>query len=231
MNHSSDEGSTSTAGAGMAVFDICDTLYFSNTTHDFIAFVVAKTGKGRPKHWLANSKYLPFRYLLIAIGRHLGVDPLRAFNVGLLKGYARTELHELARQFVRDFLAKRRIENVHELLTGSHAAGRLVILCSTSIEPVVAEIAKEVGIDKFFGSELEYAAEVCTGRIADDVGDSKLERLKELCADHDLELAVSDNRGDLKLLKAAARPLAVVHARRKESFWRENNIETLHPKA
>jgi phosphoserine phosphatase len=211
----------------IAVFDVCDTLYFSNTTHDFVRFVVSVKKRFRAQHSIMNSKFLPFRYLFIGISVYLGTDPLRTFNVGLLKGYSRIELDQLARDFVATYLLDRRIEPVHAIVRNAKADGKRVILCSTSIDPVVAAVAGTLGDVEYISSTLEYVNDICTGRIADDVGTSKLERLRVIGIEGPIDAAYSDNFGDLQLLSAARHGVAVVHSERKKEFWRERNIETL----
>lgn len=220
--------STEQRGA-IAVFDVCDTLYFSNTTHDFVRFVVSVKQRFQTKHAILNSRFLPFRYLFIATSVYLGSDPLRTLNVGLLKGYSRKELDKLAREFVATYLNDRKIEAVHATVRRSQAERKRIVLCSTSIDPVVAAVAGTLGDVEFISSTLEYVDDICTGRIADDIGTSKLERLRHLGIDGPIEVAYSDNFGDLELLSAARHAVAVVHSERKKDFWRAHNIETLRP--
>lgn len=214
---------------GVAVFDVCDTLYFSNTTHDFVSFVVSVGGRGKIRHAVLNSKYLPFRYALIAISRYIGRDPLRSYNVGMLRGYSSEELQALARRFVKEYLRERRIDVVHEMMEESTALGRRIVLCSTSIEPVVAAIAEDLQVQTIICSRLDHAKGICTGTIVDDVGAFKLDRVRALGVLDEIDVAVSDNLDDLDLLKAARQGIAVVHTDRKESFWRSQGVETIRP--
>ena len=215
--------------AGTAVFDICDTLYYSNTTHDFVRFVLEKEPVSARKFicWLLNTKFLPFKYFLIFLSIKTGRDKLRSFNVSMLKGFSRRDLAERANQFVNEFLAPRRIEPTQELLRTQAAAGLRIVLCSSSIEPVVKAIAEKLAIKDHVSTSLEYDGDLFTGRIAKDITRSKLQELKARNLLGELVFAVSDNLSDLELLSAAKHALAIVHNCRKEKFWRDHKLEVL----
>lgn len=215
----------------MAVFDICDTLYYSNTTHDFVRFVV----DGEPLtlrnafYKALNGKLLPFRYLLIFYGVRTGRDVLKKFNVSVLRGKSRDQLAALAKRFVSEFLDRRRIEHTHDLINAQKSAGRRVVLCSSSIEPVVSAVADALGTTDFVGTTLEYSGDVFTGRIADDITQKKVQSLKERGLTDRLAFAASDNTSDLELLTTADESVAIVHGGRKADFWRQHNLNTIDP--
>lgn len=214
---------------GIAVFDICDTLYYSNTTHDFVRYVLENEPVSAKKiiYRSLNAKLLPFRYLIIFLSVQTGRDILRSFNVSMLKGLTRQDLAERAKQFVKEFLAQRRIEQIQELLHAKSAAGLRVVLCSSSIEPVVEAIAEELRIEDRVSTSLEYEGDVFTGRFSRDITRSKLQELRDRGLAGDLVYAASDNLSDLELLSAAKESLAIVHNGRKEEFWRDHKFDIL----
>jgi phosphoserine phosphatase len=213
-----------------AVFDVCDTLFFSNTTHDFVKFVVAREGGTRWLiHNIFNSRFSPFRYFFIGLSVFAGWDYLRKFNLRLLSGRSKEELDGLSNKFVGEFLHDRKITAIHALLNKSLSNGDRVVLCSSSIEPVVAAVAAKLKVKEYVSTTLEYENGVFSGFIADDVSNTKLTHLRKNGVECEIGLAVSDNISDLDLLKAARRSYAVAYSNRKKDFWRKCNIETLDP--
>ena len=215
----------------VAVFDVCDTLYFSNTTYDFVDFVVRNQEVKRSYlDSVLTSQYSPLRYLLIAMSVFTGWDYLRKFKIGMLKGYSRKELDMLASEFVVQFLDNRKIDVTHSLINEfkKRRKGR-AILCSSSVEPVVAAVARNLQVDDYVCTTLKFTDDVCNGSIDHDVNREKLEDLRMAGFDRRIELAVSDNLGDLALLKAANKSFAVVHSERKAKFWKKHQIESLNP--
>jgi len=212
------------------IFDICDTLYYSNTTHDFIRFAIAKEPMSQRKIFynVLNAKYLPFRYLLIFFSVATGRDILRSYNVSLLKGVSRTELAEAAKRFVHEFLSSRKIDETQEMLKSRTDPGTRIVLCSASIEPVVEAIANELGIKHHVGTSLRFNDDIFTGRIFEDITGKKLSVLKENNLVGRLTCAVSDNLSDLELLSEAEHAFVVVHRGKKAEFWQKYNFEIIY---
>ncbi len=213
---------------GVAVFDVCDTLYYSNTTHDFIRYLA----RNRPglirnsRFQLLNHRFSPARFALIGMSVATGSDYFKRANVALLKGAPVSEVQELATRFVGEFLATRKVERTQELVQEYAANGFDVMLCSTSIEPVVDAVAADLGIRDIVATTLEVVDDKYTGRILVDPTGRKLAALRDL-SDAEIECAVSDNLSDLELLSAAKRGIAVVHSARKRDFWMGRNLELI----
>lgn len=212
-----------------AIFDVCDTLYYSNTTHDFIRFVVDGDAMSFRKalYGVINSRLLPFRYAGIFLGLKLKYDIMKRFNIRMLKGRTRNELDSLAKEFTETFLSERKIVQTHALLKEQIEQGHRIVLCSSSLEPVVGAVAKELMIKDFAATTLEYEDEVFTGEVIADITEQKLEVMKKLELAHNIVLAVSDNTSDLELMLAAQKAVAIVHDRRKENFWRGHSFKTI----
>lgn len=214
----------------VAVFDVCDTLYYSNTTHDFIDFVARQkfSGAKRLSHRALNSRKSPLRYALILTSIATGRDLHKKFNVSLLKGIRRAELDELARQFIKEYLNTRKIKQTHAMLDELRLDGTRIVLCSSSIEPVVRQIAAELEIKDFVCTTLEFSGDVFTGRIAREIADRKNEALKNETLSGEIDWAVSDNKGDAGLLATAlTRRIAVVHNQKNLEFWKQHQVEIL----
>jgi phosphoserine phosphatase len=222
---------TSTPDApGIAVFDLCDTLYYSNTTHDFVRYVAKSRFSITSKlfHKLANSRRSPFRYFFLAVSLATGFDVHKSINLRFLRGFTRVELEQLAEGFVCDFLDRRPVDQTHALLREMLRSGARVVLASSSIEPVVRAVARKMMITDWVCTTLEYASERMTGRVLLEVSGRKLSALKPFGGvPGKLLCVVSDNKSDLSLLKAAEHPIAVVHSDSALQFWNKISVEVI----
>ncbi len=205
------------------VCDVCDTLYRSNTTFDFVRFALERGPHGRRRtlERAVNARHSPLFYAGAVFFRLGGPDVARFATVALLRGFSQEELASLAESFVDDFLASRRIEETHRLVEEARDLGERVVLVSASLEPVVAAIAARLRVEHR-ASELEVDPRTgrLTGRISRDWTGRKQAVLGELGWTRDDELTVmTDNFSDAALMELADRRLAVVHSARAEDFW------------
>ena len=214
----------------LAVFDVCDTLYYSNTTHDFVRYVLGRRNSNsvtRYLHKTVNAKYSPLLYFLIIVGVGTGWDAAKSINLRLLKGMTEDKLNSLAVDFVSEYLGDRRINKTFELVGQARSDGLAVVLASSSIEPVVAAVSRDVGADGYLSTTLEYENGFFTGRIADEILGRKLDILRMRFENADLAYAVSDNVSDKELLSSAKDSIAVTHHDSKRKFWQRLGIEIL----
>ena len=213
----------------VAVFDVCDTLYYSNTTHDFIGYLARhKFGSlRRVIYYLVNHKLSPLRYALIALSVYSGRDLHKKIAVRLLKGISEIEIDALARVFVRNYLNSRKIVEAHQRLKELCDDGSEIVLCSSSIEPVVSAVASELKVGNFTCTTLEYNGNVLTGQIKEDITGKKVEALSKYLGVAVPDHAISDNRDDLSLLLVARQGTAVVHSNRNFEFWNEQDVEMI----
>ena len=212
-----------------AVFDVCDTMYYSNTTHDFVQFVFDKKSFSLRKfiYKLSNSRLLPLRYFLIIIGVLTGWDLLKKLNIYLLKGMSASQLSAISTLFVSEFLQKRQISQIHRLINKYIGEGLRIVLCSSSIEPVIKAVAENLGIKDFVSTSLKFDGEIFTGQILEEITNKKLEVLEDRRLSGNIEYAVSDNITDLKLLLAASEGIAIVHNKNKHDYWRKYKVKII----
>lgn len=215
--------------ADVFVFDVCDTLFYSNTTFDFLHFVMAQRGSSGQR---ATLKALTARWSPLFIGlavwqKLAGGDPIKTVALRLLAGIPKTELYALGQRFVAEFLPGRRIARTHELLTGLAGGRTRVLLLSASLDPVIAALAAELGQVEFVSSQLEYdATNHCTGRLRQELTGQKQHALRQLLGEAaaPIRLAVAtDNFTDRELVTQAAVRYVVVHSAAAKQFWQELN--------
>ena len=77
----------------LIIFDVCWTLYRSNTTFDFIKYVYKVEGINSFKLDFLNS--LIGRFLILLLGKLVGRDIYRELFVDLLKGFSKESLENL----------------------------------------------------------------------------------------------------------------------------------------
>lgn len=217
--------------ADVFVFDVCDTLFYSNTTFDFLRFVLAQRGSTGKQAVLklVSAKWSPLFVGLVAWQKATGGDPVKAVALQLLAGIPRAELYELGRRFVAEFLPARRIARTHELLAGLAQTQTRVVLLSASLDPVIAALAAALGSIEFVSSRLEYDAQgICTGRLQQELTGQKQAALQTLLTNkgEPLRLAVAtDNFTDHGLVSQAAIRYVVVHNAAAKQFWQGLNPE------
>ena len=213
------------ADVDIFVFDVCDTLFYSNTTFDYLGYVLAQKGwRGRQQLLRLLTRRWSPAYLGLAVWQKLtGADASKAAALRLLTGLPKAELYDLGQRFLTEFLGERRIAPTHALLAGLAGTRPRVVLLSASLDPIVAAIAEALGVE-FVSSELEYdAQERCTGRLRRELGGQKHHALAELTGpDSALRLAVAtDNFTDRELVARAASRYVVVHRPEAKRFWQD----------
>ena len=135
----------------LVVLDICDTLYRSNTTFDFIRFALQK----QQKSWQAfllkgyTTKYSPLFLLFYFLQKITKKDVCKIQSLKLLKGTTQQVLEDLATQFQTDYLHQKKIAPTHELLHQFKTEGVPIVFLSASIDPVVRAIEKDFEVDCF----------------------------------------------------------------------------------
>lgn len=223
--------------ANVFVFDVCDTLFYSNTTFDFLHFVLQQQGSAGKQTVLKalTTRWSPLFVGLAVWQKVSGGDPIKAVALRLLAGTPKAELYALGQRFVAEFLPGRRIARSHELLAGLAATSTRVLLLSASLDPVIAALAAALGPVEFVSSQLEYDAQGrATGRLQRELTGQKQYALRELLATQTepVRLAVAtDNFTDLELVTQAQVRYVVVHNAAAKQFWQKLDpqfIEAYH---
>ena len=203
------------------VCDVCDTLFYSNTTFDFIRFVMLKQGGFRNLIFrLVISKNSPFYYFLELISMLVSKDYTKAVAIIFLKGFSQTALANWANVFYDEFLMPRKIQSVFSLIDRL-GVGKNLILASSSLYPIVNVIAIRNSAIHFVASELEIKEGAITGRLVVDLKGKKQTALASyltLGADNEL-VVITDNQSDFDLVKMAKYRFIVVSKEEEKKFW------------
>lgn len=196
------------------IFDVCWTLYRSNTTFDFIIYVYMEKRIKNFRFLILTSKVGKIFFLLL--GKLIGRDIYRSMFVGLLKGFTRSDLNDLVENFYYNFLEKKKIDYTFEIFNKIDT--QEIVLCSASLDVVVSYIADYLNVD-FFSSELEFKNDICTGKISKDL----LGRKDILLEDENLELVVTDNLSDLPLVKKSSKSI-ILSTPKNVNFWKRKGF-------
>jgi HAD superfamily phosphoserine phosphatase-like hydrolase len=199
--------------------DVCDTLYRSNTTFDFIRFVVAKRGRvSRMLLWAISSTQSPLFYLLILLNKINARDWPRQLALKSLRGMSSEELEKEATQFYQQYLVQRANQEVFQYIK---KPGVTAILLSSSINPVIKAIAQANGLS-YFCSELELNDGKATGQLQSDMTGRKHDMARKLMAERSIPSVgvITDNYSDWELVKLADERLVVVASEAQKNFWK-----------
>ena len=194
------------------IFDVCNTLYDSNTTFEFIAFVLAKrSGSQQFFFRLMTSRLSPLFYYYLLLGKFKRKDIIRDKAVHLLRGLSKGELDHLAEEFYHTYLSNKSIDKVMKLFYKAKENSN-VWLFSNSIEPVIRVIADHLQVN-YEASSLAYEGqpELFSGRILKDLKGIKQIVFKQNFGEAPLKMMCSDNKSDYPILKMAQHPYVVIN--------------------
>ncbi len=206
----------------VAVFDVCGTLYDSNTTFDFIDFYFGKKARRGFGLFSGARKNRVIGLVNFLIYKLTGVDLLRRMGVGFFSGEKDADVRRAAGEFAVSFLAFRENRAVMLLLDRLRSTHRIVLM-SGSCEPVVSAVARELCAAESYASTLGREEGRLTGAIASDLLGEKA----ELCLSrfHGAEelIVVTDNKSDLELVRLATKAWIVLN-KGDGAFWRRQSL-------
>lgn len=205
-------------GHRLAVFDICGTLYRSNTTFDFLDFYWKEKEYAGPCLFFKLSRTKIGKIVWVLISKVARRDIFRILAVRTLKDEKLAEVNAAAEKFVKDYLPSRARQEVFELLSDQRRIGSEIILMSASICPVVKAIADQVGIQQYYCSELAGSDGKLLGYISHDIHGRKKELFLNKFQKDTEFVFVTDNKEDLPLLRMSSKPY-IVAQKKDKGFW------------
>jgi HAD superfamily hydrolase (TIGR01490 family) len=160
---------------------------------------------------------LVFAIVWFSLMYRLGVMRLRARERGLpfLRGVRRDTLESIARESFERWLKADIFPGASRLVRDRHRQGRRVMLATSSIDFIIAPLARHLGIDGVLATSFEFKDGICTGRLVGGPmfrGEKKaavIGWLKEQGMAAEACSFYSDSAYDLPLLEAVGRPVAV----------------------
>lgn len=197
--------------------DICDTLFRSNTTFDFIKYVVRSHVGKRFAFAMITARYSPLFWILALTSRLTKKDIHRRWALLLLRKHSKSELEAAAAQFYDEYLSKRKNPIVWSVLAQEAAK---VILVSSTLEPVAEVIARNNNFG-FRASTLSYepTSGLFSGSLRGDLTGKKHQLVQELVAKGSYGV-ITDNFSDRELLKGATKRMVVINRPSHYARWK-----------
>lgn len=194
-----------------AFFDLDKTVIAKSST---LAF-----GKPFYKGGLVNrravlkSSYAQFVYLLQGADA-TQMDRMRDYLKTLCAGWSVEQVSAIVAETLHDLIDPLVYDEAVALFDEHHAAGRDVVIVSSSGEEVVRPIGQMLGVDRVVATRMVVEGGLYTGDIAFYAyGEGKAEAMRELAAEHGYDLsasyAYSDSVTDLPMLEVVGHPTAV----------------------
>lgn len=200
----------------MIIFDICDTMYDSNTTFDFLDYVFQEEKKYI--FYRKMSKTIPVKIINKLVFKLFNFDLIRSFFLLRLKGKRRDDLKLLVNKFYDNVLVHKERSEIIDLLNKNKNKNKEILLASATIDIVAEKIANEFSVN-YISSKLGYYDGICSGKLFLDL----LEK-KEKFINHDVDLVVTDNVSDLALVKKANSSV-ILSTDKNFNFWLSQKLK------
>ncbi|WP_242577491.1 HAD family hydrolase [Streptomyces albidoflavus] len=167
---------------------------------------------------------------------HDQMERMRAYLSSLCRGWNVQQVKEIVAEALHDLIDPIIYDEAASLIEEHHAAGRDVVIVSTSGAEVVEPIGELLGADRVVATRMVVGEDGCyTGDVEYYAyGPTKAEAVRELAESEGYDLArcyaYSDSATDVPMLEAVGHPHAVNPDRtlRKEAVAREWPILDFH---
>lgn len=174
-----------------------------------------------------RSAYAQFVYLA-AGADDAQMDRLRRYLSGMSSGWDVAQVREIVADALHELINPLIYDEAATLIEDHHAAGRDVVIVSTSGAEVVEPIGKMLGADRVVATRLEVQHGHYTGAIEFYAyADNKANAIREIAREAGYDLtqcyAYSDSATDVPMLEAVGHPFAVNpdRALRREAIARD----------
>ncbi|WMX46357.1 HAD-IB family hydrolase [Streptomyces roseicoloratus] len=161
-----------------------------------------------------GTAYIQFVFL-IGGADHDQMERMREYLSALCKGWNVAQVKELVAETLHDLIDPIIYDEAASLIEDHHAAGRDVVIVSTSGAEVVEPIGEMLGADRVVATRMVVGEDGCfTGEVEYYAyGPTKAEAVRELAESEGYDLsrcyAYSDSATDLPMLEAVGHPYAV----------------------
>lgn len=211
--------------SGLCVVDVCGTLVRDDTTLGLLHHHFSQDATDWFRLWclrVLTTKYGPFLVVFKILEHLTGQHVLKFALLYFLKGTKVSALDASANSYAALLLAQRCTPSVWHALS-SPLRPAAIVLASASLEPVVAQLAKRMGV-LYVASTLGHKAGVLTGRLAADLTGQKIPALHAKLGADCLQgplWVLSDNFSDRSLLEQATKAFVVLHNDKHRLRWKK----------
>lgn len=214
------------------IFDICGTLYHSNTTFDFLEYFLKDTSIYYRYYNILRKTIVWRLFNKVAINL-LRMDITRIIALRFLKGYSYDELKNAAQFFYNKYLIPHQntkvIDSLKSLSSDSH---NNIIIVSATLDFIADVISRHIPCQSCYSSQLAYRDDICQGKLSIDLLGKKLEiKFKDFSGN--FKAVYTDDFSDLPLLGKAKEKNIIVYPKTKKKWtqiiqkrnWNVNFIE------
>lgn len=209
-----------------AFFDLDKTLLAKSST---LAYAKPLYESGMlNRQDLIRSAYGQFVYL-VAGANATQMEQMRAYMSDLVSGWDVDQVRTIAAEALTKVIEPIVYAEAMTLFDEHHAAGRDVIVISSSGTEIIEPICELLGADKAIGTQIAIEDGRYTGEILFYAyGEGKAEAIRALAADEGYDLsecyAYSDSATDIPMLEAVGHPVATnpdkdLRAIAKDRVW------------
>ncbi|MEH6305225.1 HAD-IB family phosphatase [Olivibacter sp. CPCC 100613] len=208
----------------MTLFDVCGTLFYSNTTFDFLAFYYRRSsGYQRKIKWLTS---LPAKIFFKVFYRLTHFDLLRYLAVYSLRGEKEVDIRQEVKSFVDILFQRHAVQPIIGVLQQTQEQRLHVGLISASLDIIIEEIAKRFNIKYWHASQLGFDKGICTGKIEVDLYGRKDKLVRRYAAEFADMVFITDNFNDLAI-RNLVNDFRAVSFPKDRHFWEKrlsNNV-------
>ncbi len=159
-----------------------------------------------------KAAYAQFVYL-VSGANHDQMEQMREYLSDLVRGWDVAQVQEIVAETIDDIVDPIVYEEALDLMAWHQAAGRDVIIISSSGTEVVEPIGDRLGADLAIGTQLAVTDGHYTGEILFYAyGEGKADAMRDLAAERnyalDLSYAYTDSHTDLPMLDVVGHPVA-----------------------
>jgi HAD superfamily hydrolase (TIGR01490 family) len=144
-----------------------------------------------------------------------GMEAARESALAFIEGKRKDQLEPIAQDIVVEVIGPRIYPEMRKVIEAHHNNGDRTFLVTAAPEDIAIRIAKYLGLDGALGTRAECTDGVYTGKLLGPVlhGPAKLEAVRKLAAEEDIDLALSsaysDSMNDRPLLEGVGHAVAV----------------------
>ena len=176
---------------------------------------------------ILQSMYAQIIYLMVGADENK-MENIRESMLTLTKGWDQQRIREIVHETLNDVVVPIIFAEAQELIEEHQAAGRTVVIISSSPIEVVEPLARYLGADEAIGTRARIDAD---GKYSGELefyayGEYKAEAMREFALAYDINLdasyAYSDSVTDVPMLSVVGHPVAVNPDRELAKIAREH---------
>jgi len=198
-------------GPSAAFFDLDKTILAKSSSFAFARPFYKEGLIGRSD--VVRSAYAQFVFLASGAD-HDQMETMREYMSKLVTGWNVDKVKAIVGETLDDIVDPMVFQEAVDLIDEHKAAGREVIIISSSGTDIVEPIGERLGVDLAIGTQVAIEAGAYTGEILFYAyGEGKAEAMRSLAQERGYDLgacyAYSDSQTDLPMLEAVGQPVAV----------------------